>query len=79
MSRQKHHGVPICQARHRCPRTLGSHHQTDDTSIGALGCAPRGEEMEGLTDVGRSTHDGIADLLLDRDRFASQGREVENR
>jgi hypothetical protein len=34
--------------------------------------------MEGLTDVGRPAHDAIADLLLDGDGFAGQGRLIEN-
>ena len=34
--------------------------------------------MEGLAGIGRSAHDGIADLLLDRHGFAGQRRLVEH-
>ena len=34
--------------------------------------------MEGLADVGRPAHDAVADLLLDGDGFAGQGRLIEN-
>src|SRR5215472_17871172 len=59
-------------------RTLGRFDQTNDASIVTLGRAPHRQELESLADVGRSTHDAIADLLLDGDGFAGQGRLIEN-
>jgi hypothetical protein len=59
-------------------RTLGRFDQTNDASIVTLGRAPHRQELESLADVGRSTHDAIADLLLDGDGFAGQSRPIEN-
>ena len=75
---QEHHGISIGQARHRRARTLGRFDQTDDAGIGTLGRAPGRQQMESLADVGRPAHDAIADLLLDGDGFAGQGRLIEN-
>ena len=52
--------------------------QTHDPGIGALGGAARGQEIERLPGVRRAAHHWLIMPPLDRDRFARQGRLVEN-
>ena len=76
--RQKHHGVSIRQARHRCAGTLGSRDQAHDPGICALGRTPCRHQMEGFAGIGRSAQDRIPHLPPHRHGFAGQRRLVEH-
>jgi hypothetical protein len=53
--------------------------QPNDASISAFGGLSRSDQIEGVTDVGRTACDRLSHSFLDRNGFACQRRLVKHR